>query len=133
MRFPHHLLQASTLRSEPLMVALAAVAIGMFVGTWVLGPAITHDSSGAPAPARQERMTFEAMVAHPDPMPYRAPTPAFDMPGPTNYAAVARDKARAELGGESADDDSPDAAEPPREPSSYRRFRYPAFDRHRVQ
>ena len=39
MRFPRHLLKGSTYRSEPLIAAIAAVAVGMFVGTWILGPA----------------------------------------------------------------------------------------------
>ena len=40
------------------------------------------------------------MVARPDPMPYRAPTPSFDLSGPPNYAAAAKEKAQAELGGQ---------------------------------
>src|SRR4051812_50020476 len=82
MRLPQHLLKASTYRSEPLMAVMAAVAIGMFVGNWIIGPAITHNHPEAQAPvAQQERTTFEAMVARPDPMPYRAPTPVFDTAG----------------------------------------------------
>ena len=53
MRFPSHLLQTATFRSEPLLAAMAAIAVGMFVGTWVIGPAITRDSAEAPAPATQ--------------------------------------------------------------------------------
>ena len=132
MPFPRHLLQASTFRSEPLMVALAAVAIGMFVGTWVIGPAVTHGSSDAPAPISQERTTFEAMAARPDPMPYRTATPAFDMSGPPNYAAAAKQKALAELGGQSVDGDGSEAAAPVREPFSFRPSRSRPFDRHRV-
>jgi hypothetical protein len=128
MRFPSHLLQAATFRSEPLMAALAAVAVGMFVGTWVIGPAITRDGSETPAQATQGRTTFQDMVARPDPMPYRAATPAFDMSGPPNYAAVAKEKAQAELGGQ-VDDGSVTEA-----PRSYRSSsrNYPRFDRHRV-
>src|SRR5438874_8718375 len=82
MRVPQHLLKASAYRSEPLIAAMAAVAVGMFVGTWILGPALTHNSPEAPASvAPQERTTFEAMVARPDPFPYRTPTPTFDMAG----------------------------------------------------
>jgi hypothetical protein len=128
MRFPSHLLQPSTYRSEPLLAALAAVAIGMFVGTWVIGPAITHNSADAPAQFSPERTTFQDMVARPDPMPYRAPTPSFDLSGRPNYAAVAKEKAQAEMGGQIADDES--IAEGP---SVYRSSRsYRAFDRHRV-
>src|SRR4029077_8776661 len=98
MRFPQNLLKASTYRSEPLIAAMVAVAVGMFVGTWILGPALTHNSpEAAPAAAaRQERTPFEALVARPDPMPYRAPTPAFDTAGQPTYAAAAKEKAQAE-------------------------------------
>src|SRR6185369_3904554 len=106
MRFPSHLLQTATFRSEPLLAAMAAIAVGMFVGTWVIGPAITRDSAEAPAPAAQQRTTFEDLVSRPDPMPYRAPTPAFDTAGVPNYAAAAKQKAQAEVGGEIVDDGS---------------------------
>ena len=100
MRFPQHLFKASTYRSEPLMAAMAAVAVGIFVGTWIVGPAMTHNSPEPPAPAaQQERTTFEAMVARPDPMPYRSPTPIFDTAGQPSYAASAKERAQAELGG----------------------------------
>ena len=130
MRFPQHLLKASTYRSEPLIAAMAAVAVGMFVGTWILGPALTHNSpEAAPAAAApQERTTFEAMVARPDPMPYRAPTPAFDTAGQPTYAAAAKEKAQAELGGQV---DPEAAVEAPGYPMRSSRA-YRAFDRHRV-
>jgi hypothetical protein len=129
MRFPQHLLKASTYRSEPLIAAMAAVAVGMFVGTWILGPALTHNSPEAPAPAaQQERTTFEAMVARPDPLPYRAPTPAFDTAGQPTYAAAAKEKAQAELGGQI---DPEAAVEAPSYPMRSSRA-YRAFDRHRV-
>ena len=101
MRFPQHLLKTSTFRAEPLMAAMAAVAIGMFVGNWIIGPAITHNSPETPAPvAQQQRTTFEDMVARPDPMPYRAPTPTFDTAGQPSYAVAAKEKAQAEMGGQ---------------------------------
>jgi len=128
MRFPSHLLQKATFRSEPLMAAMAAVAVGMFVGTWVIGPAITHGGAEAPAPTAQEHPSFEDMLARPDPMPYRAATPSFDMTGPPNYAAAAKEKAQAELGGQ-VDDEA--IAEAPRSYRSSSR-NYPRFDRHRV-
>jgi hypothetical protein len=128
MRFPQHLLKPSTYRSEPLMAAMAAVAIGMFVGNWIIGPAITHNSPEAQAPvAQQERTTFEDMVARPDPMPYRAPTPTFDMAGQPSYAAAAKEKAQAEMGGAV---DSEAAADAPGNAVMSRSSR--AFDRHRV-
>jgi hypothetical protein len=129
MRLPQHLLNASTYRSEPLLAAMAAVAVGMFVGTWILGPALTHNSPEPPAPAaQQERTTFEAMVARPDPMPYRAPTPVFDTAGQPSYAAAAKEKAQAESSGQI---DPEAAVEAPSYPMRSSRV-YRAFDRHRV-
>jgi hypothetical protein len=129
MRLPQHLLTASTYRSEPLIAAMAAVAVGMFVGTWILGPALTHNSPEAPAPvAQQERTTFEAMVARPDPMPYRAPTPAFDTAGQPSYAAAAKEKAQAESGGPIDPEARVEA--PSYSMRSSRAYR--TFDRHRV-
>ena len=128
MRFPRHLLQTATFRSEPLLAAMAAIAVGMFVGTWVIGPAVTSDSAEAPAPA-QQRTTFEDLVARPDPMPYRSATPAFDTSGPPGYAAAAKQKAQAQMGGQTADDGP--ISEAPRA-SRWSSRNYPAFDRHRV-
>ena len=105
MRFPAHLLHSIDRPIRTAMAAIAAVAIGMFVGTWVIGPAITHDIAETPRRRRRSGRRFEDMVARPDPMPYRAATPAFDMPGPPHYAAAAKEKAQAELGG----DDRPSA------------------------
>jgi hypothetical protein len=128
MRFPYHLLKASTVRSEPWLAAMAAVAIGMFAGAWLIGPAITSHNSDVPAQAAQERTSFEDMISRPDPSPYRAATPAVDFNGAPHYAAAAKEKAQAELSGQPSDDGA--AAEPP----SYTRSRgnYQAFDRHRV-
>lgn len=126
MRLPSHLLQPATFRSEPMMAAMAAIAVGMFLGTWVLGPAITYKSPDAPAQA-VERTTLQTMLARPDPMPYRAPTPSFDQSGPPNYAAIAKEKARAESGGPS-DGDWFDATSGIRVSRPYRAR---AFDRHR--
>jgi hypothetical protein len=129
MRLPQHLLTASTYRSEPLLAAMAAVAVGMFVGAWILGPALTHNSPEPPAPAaQQERTTFEAMVARPDPMPYRAPTPTFDTAGQPRYAAAAKEKAQAELGGQI----DPEAAIEAPSYSMRSSRAAPMFDRHRV-
>ena len=115
MRFPSHLLQTATFHSEPLLAAMAAIAVGMFVGTWIIGPAVTRDNAEAPAPAAQQRTTFEDLVARPDPMPCRAPTPAFDTSGPPSYAAVAKQKAQAEAGGQIMDDNSTAEAPRPRD------------------
>jgi hypothetical protein len=130
MRFPQHLLKASTYRSEPLMAAMAAVAVGMFVGAWILGPALTHNSPETPAPAaQQERTTFEAMVARPDPFPYRTPTPTYDTAGQPSYGVAAKEKAQAELGGQVDPEEA--AFEAPGYPMRSSRA-YRAFDRHRV-
>ena len=69
-------------------------------------------------------------MARPDPMPYRAATPAFDMSGPPNYAAAAKEKAQAELGGQIADPEER-TAEPTPAPRAWSRNSR-AFDRHRV-
>lgn len=132
MRLPGHLLQPATFRSEPAMAAMSAIAVGMFLGAWMIGPAITRHTGVEPPAASQERVSFEEMVTRPDPLPYRAPTPAFGMSGPPNYAAAAKEKARAELGGQFADSD-----EPAREAPSQYRDRAPSrgyrsIDRHRV-
>jgi hypothetical protein len=133
MRVPHHLFQASTFRAEPLMAAMAVVSISMFIGAWVIGPAITRNSTDAPpvqSSPMPDKTTFDAMVARPDPPPYRAATPAFDLTGPPNYAAAAKQKAQAELGGPASDDD----AAVPEAPSPYRggSSRYRPYDRHKV-
>jgi hypothetical protein len=129
MRFPQHLLKTSTFRAEPLMAAMAAVAIGMFVGTWIIGPAITHNSPETQAPAAKERTTFEDMVARPDPMPYRTATPTFDTAGQPSYAAAAKERAQAEMGGQV--DPEAMAEERPSYPMTSSRAAR-TFDRHRV-
>ena len=127
MRFPSHLLRMSTLRAEPYMAALAVVAVSMFVGAWVIGPVITKNSSDVSPPVSQERPSVEAMNARPDPLPYRAPTPAFDMSGPPNYGAIAKERAQTQAGGTGFDGDEALAA-PTFTPSrSYR-----SYDRHRI-
>ena len=130
MRFPQHLLQASTFRAEPLMAAMAAVAIGMFVGTWIIGPAITHNSPETQAPAAKERTTFEDMVSRPDPFPYRAPTPAFDTAGQPSYAAAAKEKAQAEIGNGPGEPEAMAEERSSYPMTSSRAAR--TFDRHRV-
>ena len=81
------------------MAAMAAVAVGMFVGTWVIGPAITHHSAeAAPATRRQS--------ARPSRTWWRAPIhalsrrrPLRSIFGPADYAAVAKERAKAGLSG----------------------------------
>ena len=131
MPFPRHLLQAQTFRSEPYMAAMAAVAVGMFIGAWVLGPAITHEPESQPASeeqqtAQQEPLTYQAMLSRPDPSPYRTPTPDYGSYGAPNYGQVAKERAQAGLGSESAP-----VTEPPRYRSSSSRY-YRPFDRHAI-
>ena len=129
MRFPQHLFRASTFRAEPLMAAMAAVAVGMFVGTWIIGPAITHDSPEPSASVAKERTTFEEMVSRPDPFPYRAPTPAFDTAGQPSYAAAAKEKAQAEAG-DQADPEMMAEERPNYRMTTSRAAR--TFDRHKI-
>ena len=78
---------------------MAAVAIGMFIGCWVIGPTLTSNSGAVPPlSTKAEPMSYEAMLAQPDPFPYRTATPPFEDTGPTHYAEAARDKARAAIG-----------------------------------
>ena len=130
MRLPLHLLRISTIKAEPWMAAMAAIAIGMFVGTWVIGPAVTRNAAEATTPPPQERTTFEDMVARPDPPPYRAATPAFDTSGPPNYGAAAREKAKAEVSGRTAD--AEERAQESPSSRAWSRGNYRPLDRHRV-
>jgi hypothetical protein len=121
------------LRPEPLLNAMAAVAVGMFVGCWVLGPALTSKSDAAsPAAVKTEPLTFDAMLARPDPFPYRTATPAFDGAGEPHYAEAARAKARAQLGSRSADDPWPSLRQEPADIPSQARWHYRVPDRHAV-
>ena len=65
-------------RAEPLMVAIAAVSIGMFAGTWIIGPSVSVGLVFQGARDGEAPMTYEQMIARPDPFPYRTATPAFD-------------------------------------------------------
>ena len=132
MRIPYHLLRSSTFRSEPLLAAMAAIAVGMFVGAWLIGPAITHrtDPATQMAAVSSDRPSFEDMVSRPDPSPYRAATPTFDTTNAPNYAAAAKEKAQAELGGEVSGEDA--ALEQQQPSSSRRRAYYPTYDRHHI-
>jgi hypothetical protein len=129
MRFPAHLFSVSTIRSEPYMAAMALVAVGMALGTWIVGPAVTHDVS-APPQATQDRLDFDAMVSRPDPPAYRTATPEFDMANAPNYTAAAKAKAQAEMGSSDADDDSLEAPVEPARRSSWRIYSRP--DIHKV-
>lgn len=113
------------------MNAMAAVAIGMFLGCWVIGPLVTHSSdTSTTGAAKSTPLSFEAMLARPDPFPYRTATPEFDSSGQPRYAEAAKAQAQAESGSRSADDAwaEEQAAEQPRR--AYRPYRM--RDRHAV-
>jgi hypothetical protein len=114
-------------RHEAVAVAIAAIGVGMFIGTSIIGPLVSRGSTDKPVELN-ERTTFEAMMARPDPFPFRAPTPAFDMSGAPNYAAAAKEKAQAELGGQPSDNDAFQASDQPRR-SHGSRWRYRVPDR----
>ena len=91
---PHPLLAYMSYpsRHEAVAIAIAAIGVGMFIGTWVIGPAIPQgnieraaETTGAPS--------FEEMVSRPDPDPYRSATPQFDMSGAPKYGEAARQAA----------------------------------------
>ena len=122
-----------TLPPEPWLNAMAAVAVGMFIGCWMVGPALTHKTDAtSQAAAKTESLTYEAMLARPDPFPYRTATPAFDNSGPPRYADAAREKARAEIGSRGADDPWSELQERATESRSHARWRYRIPDRHAV-
>jgi hypothetical protein len=81
-------------------VAVAALALGVILGNWVIGPAVSDDGPVHPPlnSARLEKAMIEAMSARPDPSPYRTPTPKFDFKDAPHYAEIARENARAALG-----------------------------------
>jgi hypothetical protein len=97
--------------SEIVMVGLAAVGIGILLGIWVAAPALTGTASAVSDPTmRSIPMSYNDMMAQPDPFPYRTATPAFDSGGRIDYAAAAKARAQAEYGGRLATGD--DATDP---------------------
>ena len=128
MRFPYHLLNASTVRSEPWLAAMAAVAIGMFAGAWLIGPAITRHNSDVPPQAAQERTSFEDMISRPTRRPIAPrPRPSTSTARPTT-PPLRRKRPRPNSAA------SPVTTRRPPRRAAYPRSRgnYPAFDRHRV-
>jgi len=111
MPFPLRALVSPSSGAEAFAIVVALIAVGMFVGDWVIGPAIStpiFDHSPLPS-ATRERAAIDAMSARPDPSPYRTPTPTFDIPDDPHYGALARQRARAEIGGRRAEQNSPSA------------------------
>ena len=79
-------------RAEPLMVAIAALAFGMFAGTWIIGPSVSGGSYSKERTTTEEPLTYEQMIARPDPFPYRTPTPAFPQQAATSPAPIVRER-----------------------------------------
>jgi hypothetical protein len=75
----------------------------MFVGNWVIGPAVSGDpiEHAKLRSAKFERASLAAAVARPDPSPYGTPTPDFGMPAAPQYGALARREALALAGRDS--------------------------------
>jgi hypothetical protein len=78
-------------RAEPLMVAIAALAFGMFAGTWIIGPSVSGGSYSKERTTTETPLSYEQMVARPDPFPYRTPTPAFAQ-APAGPAPIVRER-----------------------------------------
>jgi hypothetical protein len=82
------------------LIAVAALALGVLLGHWVIGPAVSNDRVDRPPlpSAKLERAMIDAMSARSDPSPYRTPTPKFDVKDAPHYAALAKEKAQAAIG-----------------------------------
>jgi hypothetical protein len=93
-------------RREPLMVAIAAVAIGMFIGTWIIGPSVSSGSMSKERSA-EAPMSYKEMIARPDPFPYRTATPAFPQ-APASDAAAVRERAPSEYSARMAESEPGD-------------------------
>jgi hypothetical protein len=79
-------------RAEPLMVAIAALAFGMFAGTWIIGPSVSGGSYSKERTTTEEPLTYEQMIARPDPFPYRTATPALPQQAATSPAPIVRER-----------------------------------------
>lgn len=93
--------------AEAVMIGLAAVGIGILLGIWVAGPALTGTATVASDPTmRSIPMSYSEMIARPDPPPYRTATLAFDTGGRIDYAVAAKARAQFEYGRVAASDES---------------------------
>jgi hypothetical protein len=140
MRYPVQTLDTPRPCIEAIMVGLGAVMAGLLIGNWVIGPALSHKTPRAPV-ATEARLSYQDMIARPDPSPYRAATPLFDMSAQPHYGAMAREQARAELHRHSfAGGAAVHVAEEPveigrsqaRSQASYPQAYYPVHDRHGI-
>jgi hypothetical protein len=92
-------LRHPTLKEGLWLNAMAAVAVGMFVGAWILGPAISTGPSESTKlrSAQEEKAALANTAARPDPSPYRSATPAFDVPDAPAFGKLAKERAQAAL------------------------------------
>jgi hypothetical protein len=123
--------------------AVAAVAVGVFVGYWVVAPALST-GIGRDEPlwsTMRERAMFDAISQRADPSPYRTATPDFDLPQPPQYGRLARQQAQTASqrpGREARDafasmpEQSSTALGEAAVSSVPRQTYYPKFDRHKV-
>ena len=114
--------------AEAVMIGLAAVGIGLLLGIWVAGPALTGTATVASDPTlRSIPMSYNEMIARPDPAPYRTATLNFGTGG-IDYAAAAKARARSETNGQAATRD--DATDPWGQQTGRASSRSYAPDRH---
>ena len=95
--------------AEATMIGLAAVGIGILVGIWVVGPALTGTGTVASdwTATRSIPMSYNDMIARPDPLPYRTATLAFDNGSRVDYAIAAKARAKSEYGRVAVSDETP--------------------------
>jgi hypothetical protein len=122
---------------EIWLKVMAMVAVGMFVGAWVLGPFFNRSTAGRGPldSATSLQQALEDASRRPDPSPYRTPTPAFEQVE-THYAAAAKARAQASVGLPSAGQQISEVPEAFRQwpaeeaPAPRRQWRASSFDRH---
>jgi hypothetical protein len=118
--------------TEPVMFGLAAVGIGILLGIWVAAPALTGSGTSVALDPTQRSisMSYNDMMARPDPFPYRVASPSFNTGGQIDYAAAAKARAQAETTGRGAAGD--DATDPWDRQTTGRASRSYVPDRHSI-
>jgi hypothetical protein len=116
--------------SEPVMIGLAAVGIGILLGIWVAAPAMTGSGTSVALDPmlRSIPMSYNDMMTRPDPFPYRTASPTFDTSGRIDYAALAKARAQAEYSGRAVGRD--DMTGPPDRQTGRTSWRSYVPDRH---